>query len=249
MKRYWRCAEIFVGDLLFDSGAKKKKEVFSPKEIGAALLAVISGVVAWAEQTQNVAHVLFGLPAVILPFLLLASGIGWSLLIITSKEKHESFGFGASDSASEATYRYGQVTRGFGKIALVVLLCLSPKVATACTDQIIPLPNRLYGYIEDSRSGKPIDDARIRVVTAEGVDVTAGEWRSDSYGFYTVWTSRRVTRSASLEVYRQGCRTPQQLSLQRSFEMQPKASIGAVAPIFHHRIEACDSLSASVSSQ
>jgi hypothetical protein len=230
----------FIGDLLFDTGARKAVETLSPKDIAVALVAPVSGAVAWLDVSQRVVHDQLGISSNFLPPVLLLFGVAWCVFIIVAKDEPapKAAGFVSTDeTVSGPIYRNGPRVRLLGKLMFFLLLLLFPRAVLAWLDTTFPLPPKLYGYIEDEHSGQPIEGARVRVVTESGVDVTAGEWRSDSRGFYVVETLRPVTRLASLQVYRPDCPSGQRLSLQRNFQIPPsQAGSASVKPLFRHRL-------------
>ena len=66
-----------------------------------------------------------------------------------------------------------------------------------------PLPDTVYGVLYNS-TGRPIDHARLRVVSSRGQDITSGSWFTDSRGFYAVRATRRRRRSDAIRVAARG---------------------------------------------
>jgi len=229
-----------AGDLLFDTGATKRAELFSPREVSVALVAPLSGAVAWIDLPRKIVQQFLGITSNFLPLALLIFGFLWCILVIVAKDLPVARPAGFTslrDGPPVPTYRNTQVTRWLAKLMLLLLLVPIPRAALAWADTTFAMPPKIYGYILDAQSGQPIEGARLRVINENGIDVTSGEWLSDSTGFYVVETSARVTRLASLEVYRRDCQVPQSLSLKREFEVVLKPLQDEhLRPMFRHQL-------------
>ena len=228
----------FCADLL-DKGASKKADSISIREAGGAVAAGLAAIVEWFDHARKVVHELLGFSSALLPPLLLAFGVLWCISVITAKESTPETPIvsGLVIRTPRRSYRSGQPTRWLSKSLLVLILFLLPRFASVWAEEVIPLPITFSGYLNDQRSGKPIDGARIRVVSENGVDLTQGEWWSDSNGFYVVRTSRRVSRLASVEISRSDCTTLERLPLGKNFEVRQEKQTGHHrGPVFHHMV-------------
>src|SRR5262249_53016045 len=125
---------------------------------------------------------------------------------------------------------FPQIVRILCKIGVIALLALLPSKFLAAKDDFIPLPNILHGYLIDAMTGKGISDARIRVITQDGVDVTDGDWFVDSQGFYIVKTRERVKRTAKIVVSVPGCEIQDELKLRRIDQVASDNDV----PVFRH---------------
>lgn len=221
-----------LNDLL-DKGALKRESAMSPMDIGTSLLAGISGTVAWADQAQQLTRYFLGNFSSALPLLILTFGFFWCLFAIQAKdhEPQQEAGFGRPTTST--TYHFQQITRWFCKFMLIVLVLLAPRVAFSMADEIWPLPSEVYGYLENQKTGDPIEGARLRILSSEGIDVAPGHWLSDSNGYYTIRSSKRFTRLAHLEVSHPDCKS-ELLPLRREFQLDDDSELH---PIFKHLLD------------
>ena len=107
-------------------------------------------------------------------------------------------------------YQFVNLVRHLAKAALILLLAFNvPRSVAVAKELWTPLPSTIYGLLLDTRTGEPIDNARIRAITEAGIDIADRKQTddSDSRGFYVVVTTRQARRTARLLVSRLNCRT------------------------------------------
>lgn len=202
----------------------------------------ISGAVSYASTLDRLASQLLGIPGSFLPIFIIVFGLSWCMYVIhvkTMEESNSRITLPIEDK-SQLRYKYGQPVRYLAKAGLLILLVLLPGKLSTAIDEVVPLPPTFYGYLIDARSAKPMADVRVRVVTADGVDITKGVWLSDSEGFYIVETLQRVQRNAHLVVIQPDCNMEQSLSLRRVDESHIDAfgrnTPAELRPMFRHII-------------
>jgi hypothetical protein len=227
-------------DLLLDTGALKKANPVTPSDLSAAVLASLSAISVFAEKSQELARNLLGGYGSFIPLLLVIFLILWSLYVIGAKISSEAFTVGfRNDKAGSPgfVYKHGQLVRWFSRMLLVALLYLIPRAAAPIVDELSTLPTVLYGYLQDAHTGKPLEGIIVRVVTAEGQDITNGHWKTDSDGFWIVKTSRPSDRHAKLAIWLPDCSVQELLPLNHESELAHKrAARKELGPIFSHSV-------------
>ena len=113
-------------------------------------------------------------------------------------------------------------------MVLLALVVLTPFRLYAVVLDLTGLPSTLYGYVTDSRTGAPVAGARVRVISPTGVDVTAGEWQTDSRGFFLIKVAVPVGRSSYIRVLPQDCVEEAMLPLSSDYE---RGTAPAAAPV------------------
>jgi hypothetical protein len=161
------------------------------------------------------------------------------VFLVSAKEETQGHAstITSADSKPHLECKYSQPVRYLAKIGMVVVLVSVPGKVVSLADEVIPLPATLYGYLVDARTGQSIADARVRVVSADGTDITQDTWLSDSEGFYIVRTTRRAYRNDRLLVTHQDCTGEQSFRLRRAdewSEVPPSAPKEELRPIFRH---------------
>lgn len=236
----WRSCKGFLQDLT-DKSAEK---VSPPNWAGDALtttgLAIV-GASGQAEAVQKLVSLFAGDFASVVQLLLLLLALLWCGAIISGKAhfKQQAGVVAASDAAKTRSYAFSQPLRVVAKIGLLLLLIAVPLKLSAVADNLIPLPDTIYGHVFYD-TGKPVDGAPLRAVTSAGSDITSGSWTTDSNGFYVIKAKKRFRRSDVLRVIPDGCTVEVSLALTKANEVTPQSDRGdhglGLRPMFEHRV-------------
>jgi hypothetical protein len=220
-----------VGDFT-DRSASKRTDTSWGSGLWASAGVVVTAAAGYLDSAEKLFVGIFGDFMGTFRFLLVVVALLGCVGIVCSKRRIASSSAGSSISHQYSFTQPVRITAKFGIIALLVLL---PTKVIAVKDDFIPLPPSFYGYLVDARSGQPVSDAGIRVMTHDGIDVTDGIWLSDSQGFYIVRTRDRVKRTAQLMVTIPECQTRQSLRLRRVDQIGSRNGF----PMFRHHVIAC----------
>ena len=227
----------FSADILDRSAQPNKNSIWAP-DIWATTLLIITNIASYVEAVDKVASRLLSSPNSILPVASIIFGLAWCVIVIKAKGKSSKGNIPSLGTVSLPQYRYSQPVRHFAKIGFLFLVLLMPKKAQALIDEIKPLPTTLYGYVLIAKSGEPAVDAKVRVVTSEGVDITKSALPVDSDGFYIIETTRPARRNSRIFISLPDCGEEQTLTIRREDE----ATIDALGhpissglwPVFRH---------------
>jgi hypothetical protein len=113
----------------------------------------------------------------------------------------------------------GRWTLVLGGAGLALVLAICAYEFRDAFQMLLPLPSRIAGMLIDAETQAPVAGATVRIVTADGVDVTGPESavETDSNGVFFVVSNLPIRRSAKLVVHRHDCK-PRNLALLRQFE-------------------------------
>lgn len=223
-----------------DRSAKKKKSNNWLRDISAVTIVALTGAGSYLTLVKDVGMTLLGLSGSLIPSIIVIAGIIWCFVIITSKEQKHEAGFAQKDLKT-LQYVYVQPVRHLSKITLLFfLLYVLPLNINKALVERIPLASVIYGNLVDARTGDPVIDARIRILTSDGIDVTKGEWFTDSRGFFIVETKSSIYRDAILAVFPTDCSKEIHLPLLSSFEVSVSETAlnlpEGLDPMFQHQI-------------
>jgi hypothetical protein len=233
----------FVRDLC-DKSAERKNSAQAP-DYAALAAAILPGILSIVESAQRVTANVFAVPALLLTPLTLCLGIAWSTFVVISKVEEERILEVPIPPTRVRTirYRYMHVARQCAKVLLLAFVVLLPRSLTAAFRGLNPLPKTFYGYLLNARDGSPIHDVRVRVLGIDGANLTDGEWRTDSYGFYIMKTLVPGQRTSKLIVYLPDCGSRLLLPLTHAYEQWVPHPAGLVTrdvrPVFRHFVS-CD---------
>jgi hypothetical protein len=205
--------------------------------VGIAVLAAS----AQAEAVQKLVSQLVGDLSLVVQLFLLLGAILWCVAVISGKtpSKLTAGVVAGANSKREYSYAYSQPVRIAAKIGLIIFVVAFPIKLKAIMEEALPLPSTIYGYLLYDTT-KPVDGAHVRVVSADGSDITVGIWVSDSNGFYIIKARRAMRRSDVLKVMPDDCADEVSLSLTKSNEIPSRNSDdrndAMLSPLFRHRI-------------
>jgi hypothetical protein len=229
----------FIADMLDRSAEARKNYRWVPDLWATGLLAA-SGVASYADVLYKLFTNIIGAPGVLVPLFILLFVLVWCVFLVSAKDETQSHAsiVISTDNKRHLEFKYGQPVRYFAKIGIVLIIVSLPGKVISSTYKIIPLPTIFYGYLVDARTGQPIADARVRVVSADGADITQSTWLSDSEGFYIVRTTKRAYRNDRILVNDANCTTKEySLPLRRADELPAvqsnKPKVG-LRPVFRH---------------
>lgn len=226
---------------LFDRSAEVRSRSQGP-DIAAILLTGLPVLLSTVEGVQRLVVQVVALPSVILPPTSLLLGTVGASYVITARslpEKAAGFAAGAP-SSQHAQYRFARPGRLVAKLLLLLFSAALPWFAVATVRHLQPLPDTWYGYLLDARDGSALQDVRVEIQSEHGVVLTEGNWRTDSYGFYIVGTSKRAYRSSHLVAYVPHCKQRRVLPLTPEHEgvatLNPAVDPRKTRPMFVHSI-------------
>jgi hypothetical protein len=218
------------GDFL-DRSAAKRKRPSRGVDLWVACGVALTTAAGYLESAEKVFIGVFGdFIGTFRLLLIIVSLVGCVFIVRSKTQLAKPFAM-----SSSFEYSFPQLVRILGKAGVIVLLVLLPSKFIAAKDDFVPLPRTLHGYLLYGKTGKALSDARIRVVTQDGVDVTDGNWFSDSKGFYIVRTRERVKRTAQIIISLPECQFREALRLRRIDQTGTEDGI----PIFRH-VADCD---------
>jgi hypothetical protein len=185
---------------------------------------------AQAEAVGKLAGTVVGDFSTAVQMLLLLGAILWCAAIVSAK----------TAAAPGYVYTYSQWLRTLAKAGLLGAIAFLPFRLAALADEWTPLPDTVYGFVYDS-AGRPVDNARLRLLSLAGQDITSGSWFTDSRGFYAVRAIRRLRRSDAIRIAPEGCKTAQTLPLARIYAAPAAApwppELANASPRFLHHLE------------
>ena len=204
----------------FDKSAEKNKSPLTFKDIWGLLFVALPAIANLIGYIKDILISTFGLYASLIPILILIVALFWCIYVIRSTQNlsQQSAIVFERYSSQKLIYMFPQPLRVTFKISFCLFLILLPFSIKFLIDDIVPLPTTLYGNIFDIANGDPVEDARVRILTKDNVDVTSGEWRTDSKGFYIVQTKIRVQKDGQLLVIVPPCNKEFKLPLLPSFQ-------------------------------
>lgn len=225
----------FVGDL-FDRSAERNCNPAWTAEITRTLGLGIVNLASFWDAAAKVSAQVFGDFTSLLQLILAIIGCAWCISIIRGKTQRQASSLELA-AAAQHEYSSSTIVRFSAKLAFMAFLLIIPTKTISAVGDLLPLPSTIYGYLIDLDSGQPLEQARVSLVTADGVDITAGVWFSDSHGFYIVTSSRRAWRSAKL-IVTHPCAKPVMLSLSKSYQINPTDAEKQqdIEPLFRHVI-------------
>jgi len=212
----------------------------SLRTLGIAVLAA-SGQI---EAVQKLVSQLVGDFSSAIQILLLLCAILWCVAVISSKIPSTRVSLIVGDLRpmdGRGLYGYSQPLRFVAKLGLLLFVIALPFRVRIVVDKLLPLPETIYGYVFLG-ADKPVNGARIRVISSNGADITSGTWTTDSRGFYILKGVRRLRRSDLVKVQPDGCKKELTLALSKSNEVsagtakdQPDGT--GIFPIFIHHLD------------
>ena len=135
-------------------------------------------------------------------------------------------------------YEYHFILRLFSKVLLLIFLVVLPLSFARTMRQLTPIATPLSGLITDKR-GMPIQNATVRILDAEGVNVTQeGKWVTDNDGIYILNAKKKVFQDYFIEVI-QICGKSTLLSLQKKHRLAQSLFPQNEYVSFKHEIDAC----------
>lgn len=221
----------FFADMVDQSANKKTTPRWSTEGLTTIGIAVLAAS-AQAEAAQKLASQLVGEFSNVVQLFLMVFAILWCVTVIRSKVSTTGITVTAVDAGTpqeDITFTYSQVVRFAAKAGMLVLIALIPSKVGAIAAELSPLPVAIYGYIYEGQD-KPVDSARVWLVSRTGADITDGTWFTDSRGFYLVKAVRKVRRSDSVKIIPDQCNRELRLSLAEPNELRPGAPSQSVPP-------------------
>ena len=231
-----RVAVAFYDDLR-DRSAVSKQSV-TVAQLWPVFVVTVSAIATSLEPARRALAAVVPLPDSAWALLACIVVAFWSVATISAKSAGQDAVIivPATEPVRIMQYDHVPAIRTSAKVILLILLILTPFRVYRVFQDLTGLPNTLYGFVTDSRTGVPIAGARVRVISAAGVDVTSGEWQTDSRGFFLVKVAVPVGRSAYLKVLSDDCSDEALLPLSSDHERsEPRTAVAApsLRPLFY----------------
>jgi hypothetical protein len=224
-------------------GVATSKPTSLEADTPVAALIAIATLGSYLKTARDFIVDTLGIPGAFLPALIALATFSACIVAISSKEVvNMPAGFVAQPAVAQQ-YSYGVWTRRFARVAFIALLFIIPHNVAATIEEVLPLPSTtVAGLIFDARTRAPAVGAKVRLVNSGDVDVTDSDVmpETDSQGVFFVLAKHRVWRSATLAVYRGGCKSTK-LALWKRFQTPVPSSLTYVdvstSPFFTFYVE------------
>lgn len=203
------------------------------QELAKSPIALLGGLVFVLSSLSTVRTFvieMFGSGGVLAPIVVSISLFVVATYIALSTQKTRVLAAGFAIPSGETNqYRFSALTRRLALGGIVVAVVSLWSHVVAAKREFATLPRELIGIILDPESGNPVEHTTVRIVSSDGVDVTAtGSLQTDSRGVFLLHTSSPVRRTASLIIYRKGCK-PSRQALWRHFQTPTPSSLSYLA--------------------
>jgi hypothetical protein len=190
----------FASDFL---GAAAAPKPFSLADTPGSALIAAAAVGSSIKSMRDFGVDALGIAGAYFPVLAAIAGLFGCAYAIYSKTRR-SIESETIASDMQKQYSFGIWTRRLAKVGFIAFVLLIPRDIINAFDDSSLLPTLITGVIIDAGTRSPIEGARVRVLAADGVDVTRPSVTgvSDSHGVFIAATTIRVRRNASLVIYR-----------------------------------------------
>lgn len=203
----------------------QNRESESIRDWGGFIFFILGSISSLISHLKSILVDTFGFFAPLIPYLILIAAYISSIYVIKEVDR------------VQGKYLHGPVIRNIAKVGFLILPFLIFIFSINLYTELYPLPKTVYGYVYNVNNSLPIVNARIRVMTNDSVDITDGEWQTDSRGFFIVQAKTTIRRDYKLFVLSSDCIKGVYLPFSKIYELKENSS---PKPLFKYTINVCD---------